>query len=67
MTLPKTYSGNWSQHGLKAELEEVAGVGERVLVGSRISGLGVSFGRLGEDQAYTILRVRSGSIFSIRV
>ena len=51
MTLPKTYSGNWSQHGLKAELEEVAGVGERVLVGSRIPGLGASFGRPSGDVA----------------
>ena len=57
---------NWSQHGLKAELEEVAGVGERVLVGSRIPGLGASFGRPGEDQAYTVLTVRSGSIVAMR-
>ena len=57
---------NWSQLGLKAELEEVAGVGERVLVGSRIPGLGASFGRPGEDQAYTVLTVRSGRIVAMR-
>lgn len=28
----------WAEHGLKAELEEVAGAGERVMVGSRDSG-----------------------------
>ncbi len=58
--------GYRSQHGLKAEFEEVAGVGERVMVGSRIRGLGTSFGRPGEDQSYTVLTVRGGRIVAMR-
>ena len=57
---------HWSQHGLKAKLEEVAGAGERVMVGSRTPGLGASFGRPGEDQAYTVLTVRRGRIVAMR-
>jgi ketosteroid isomerase-like protein len=56
----------WAEHGLKAELEEVAGAGEGVMVGSRVPGLGASFSRPGEDQAYTVLRLRRGRIVSMR-
>ena len=57
----------WAEHGLKAELEEVTEAGERgVMVASRIPGLGASFGRPGEDQAYTVLTVRRGRIVAMR-
>ena len=56
----------WSQHGLKAELEEAAGAGERVMVGSRILGLGAFLDRPGEDQAYSVLTVRRGRIVAMR-
>ena len=56
----------WAEHGLKAELEEVAGAGERVMVGSRIPGLGASVGRPGEDQTYIVLTIRRGRIVVMR-
>ena len=43
-----------------------AEAGERVMVASRIPGLGASFGRPGEDQAYTVLTVRGGRIVAMR-
>lgn len=56
----------WAEHGLKAQLEEVTGAGERVMAGTRIPGFGASFGRPGEDRAYTVFTVRGGRIVAMR-
>ena len=58
--------GVWAEQGLQAELEEVAGRGERVMVGVRTPGSGAFYGRPGQDRAYTVLTVRDGRIVAMR-
>jgi len=45
---------DWANHGLQAELEEVTGRGERVMVGVRTPGVDAHFGRGGDDRAYSV-------------
>jgi ketosteroid isomerase-like protein len=56
----------WAEHGLRAELEEVAGRGELVLVGVRTPGVDAHFGRGGDDRAYSVFTVRDGRIVALR-
>ena len=56
----------WANHGLRAELEEVAGSGELVMVGVRTPGVDAHFGRGGDDRAYGVFTVRDGRIVALR-
>ena len=56
----------WAEHGLRAELEEVAGRGELVMVGVRTPGLDAYHGRGGDDRAYSVFTVREGRIVALR-
>ncbi len=56
----------WAENGFRAELEEVAGTNERVMVGVRTPGLGAYLGRPGEDRSYAVLTVRDGKIAALR-
>lgn len=57
---------HWAEHGLRAELDEVAGSGELVMVGVRIPGVDAHHGRRGDDRAYSVFTVRDGRIVSLR-
>ena len=56
----------WAEHGLRAELEEVAGSGELVMVGVRMPGSDAHYGRRGDDRAYSVVTVREGRIVALR-
>ena len=56
----------WAEQGLRAELEEVAGSGELVMVGVRTPGVDASLGRRGGDRAYSVVTVRGGRIVALR-
>jgi SAM-dependent methyltransferase len=56
----------WTEHGLRAELEEVAGRGELVMVGVRVPGIDAHHGRRGDDRAYGVITVRGGRIVALR-
>jgi ketosteroid isomerase-like protein len=56
----------WAEHGLRAELEEVAGRGELVMVGVRTSGVDAHYGRRGDDRGYSVVTVRGGRIVALR-
>ena len=56
----------WAEHGLRAELEEVAGSGELVMVGVRTPGVDAHYGRRGDDRAYSVVTVREGRIVALR-
>jgi uncharacterized protein len=56
----------WAGHGLRAELEEVVGSGELVMVGVRRPGVDADFGRGGDDRAYSVFTVRDGRIVALR-
>ena len=56
----------WAEHGLRAELEEVAGSGELVMVGVRTPGVNAHYGRRGDDRAYSVVTVRRGRIVALR-
>jgi ketosteroid isomerase-like protein len=57
----------WAEHGLRAELEEVAGRGELVMVGVRTPGTGgAHHSRRRKDRAYSVFTVRGGHIVALR-
>jgi uncharacterized protein len=56
----------WAEHGLRAELEEVAVGGDLVMVGVRTPGVESYYGRRGDDRAYTVFTVRDGRIVALR-
>jgi len=58
--------GHWAEHGFLAELEEVTGSGELVMVGVRIPGVDAHHGRRGDDRAYSVFTVREGRIVALR-
>ena len=58
--------GHWAEHGLRAELEEVTGSGELVMVGVRTPGVDAHHGRGGNDLAYGVFTVREGRIVALR-
>jgi ketosteroid isomerase-like protein len=57
---------SWADHGLRADLEEVAGSGELVMVGVRTPGVDAHYGRRGDDRAYSVFTVREGRIVALR-
>jgi ketosteroid isomerase-like protein len=57
---------HWADHGLRAELEEVASAGELVMIGVRTPGVDAHHGRRGDDRAYSVLTVREGRIVALR-
>ena len=57
---------HWAEHGIGAELDEVASGGELVMVGVRTPGVGDDHGRLGDDRAYSVFMVRDGRIVALR-
>jgi ketosteroid isomerase-like protein len=56
----------WAEHGVRAELEEVAGRGELVMVAVRTPGVDAHHGRHGDDRAYSVATVRGGRIVALR-
>ena len=57
---------HWAEHGLRAELEEVASAGELVMVGVRTPGVDAYHGGGGGDRAYSVFTVREGRIVALR-
>jgi ketosteroid isomerase-like protein len=56
----------WAEQGLRAELEEVVGNGDLVMVGVRAPGIHTHYGRRGDDRAYGVVTVRDGRIVALR-
>jgi ketosteroid isomerase-like protein len=56
----------WAHHGLQAELEEIEGSGDRVMVGVRTPGIDAFYGRQGDDRGFSVLTVRDGRIVALR-
>jgi ketosteroid isomerase-like protein len=56
----------WAEHGLRAELEEVAANGELVMVGVRTPGADAYYERHGDDRAYSVFTVRDGRVIALR-
>jgi ketosteroid isomerase-like protein len=52
--------------GLRAELEEVLGSGDRVMVVVRTPGIDAYRARKADDRNYTVLTVRDGMIVALR-
>jgi ketosteroid isomerase-like protein len=57
---------HWAEHGLRAELDEVAANGNLVMVGVRTPGIDAHHGRRGNDRAYSVFTVRDGRIVALR-
>jgi ketosteroid isomerase-like protein len=57
---------HWAEHGLRAELDELTGSGELVMVGVRTPGVDAHYGRGGDDRAYSVFTVREGRIVALR-
>ncbi|HJU00745.1 MAG TPA: nuclear transport factor 2 family protein [Actinomycetes bacterium] len=57
---------HWAEHGRRAELEEVTGSGELVMVGVRTPGVDAYYGRGGDNRAYSVFTVREGRIVALR-
>jgi ketosteroid isomerase-like protein len=57
---------SWAEHGLRAELEEVTGSGELVMVGVRTPGVDAHCSRRGDDRAYSVVTVRDGRVVALR-
>jgi ketosteroid isomerase-like protein len=58
--------GGWAEHGLRVELEEVAGSGELVMVGVRTPGVDAHHGWRRGDRAYGVFTVREGRVVALR-
>ncbi len=56
----------WAERGLRVELDEVAANGELVMVGVRTPGVAASYGRPGDDRAYSVFTVRDGRVVALR-
>ena len=55
-----------AERGLKPELEEVAGIGDRVMVVVRVPGIDAFRARKADDRSYMVLTVREGMIVALR-
>jgi ketosteroid isomerase-like protein len=55
-----------AEHGLKAEIEEVAGKGDRVMVAVRTLGIDAFRVRKADDRNYAVFTVRGGRIVALR-
>jgi ketosteroid isomerase-like protein len=62
----ETALANWAEHGLRAELEEVAGNGDRVMVGIRTPGRDELRGRDGDGRSWVVLTLSGGRIVALR-
>ena len=62
----KQVLGHWAEHGVWAELQEVASSGELVMVGVRTPGVDAHQGRRGDGRAYSVFTVREGRIVALR-
>jgi ketosteroid isomerase-like protein len=56
----------WAQQGFQAEIEEIVGHGDRVIVTVHTPGIDAYFERPGDDRAYSVLTVRDGRIVALR-
>jgi ketosteroid isomerase-like protein len=56
----------WAEHGVRVELEEVAGSGELVMVGVRTPGVDAHHGWRRGDRAYGVFTVREGRVVALR-
>jgi ketosteroid isomerase-like protein len=56
----------WAEHGLRAELEEVAANGDLVMVVVRTPGVDAHYGLRGGDRAHSVFTVRDGRIVALR-
>ncbi len=56
----------WAEHGLRAELDEVAANNDLVMVGVRTPGVDAYYSRRGDDRAYSVFTVRGGRIVALR-
>jgi ketosteroid isomerase-like protein len=57
---------HWADQGLRAELDEVIGSGQLVMVGVRTPGIDARHGRGGNDRAYSVFTVGGGRIVAVR-
>jgi ketosteroid isomerase-like protein len=57
---------HWAEHGLRAELEEVVGSGELVMVAVRTPGMDAHYSRSGDDRAYSVVTLREGRVVALR-
>jgi ketosteroid isomerase-like protein len=57
---------HWAEHGLRAEVDEVAASGELVMVGVRTPGVDADDGGRGDGRAYSVVTVRDGRIVALR-
>ena len=55
-----------AEHGLKSELEEVLGHGDRVMVVARTPGVDAHRVKPAEDRNFTVFTVRDGRIVALR-
>jgi ketosteroid isomerase-like protein len=58
--------GRQAEQGLKAELEEVIGNGDRVMVVVRIPGVDAYRVRQADDRSFLVMTVREGRIVALR-
>jgi ketosteroid isomerase-like protein len=56
----------WAEHGFHAELEEIAGDADRVMVCVRTPGIADHRKREGDERSYVVLTVRDGQIVALR-
>jgi ketosteroid isomerase-like protein len=57
---------HWTEHGRRAELEEVVSSGELVMVGVRTPGVDAHHGWRRGDRAYSVFTVREGRVVALR-
>ena len=62
----ETALSNWAEHGFTAELEEVAGSGDLVMVCVRTPGIDAHRGRDGDDRSFAVLTVRNSRVVALR-
>jgi len=55
-----------AEHGLRAELEEAVGNGDRVMVVVRIPGVDAHRVRKADDRSFNVMTVRQGQIVAMR-
>jgi ketosteroid isomerase-like protein len=56
----------WVEHGVRVELEEIAGSGALVMVGVRTPGFDAHYGWRRGDRAYSVVMVRGGRVVALR-
>ena|SRR6266540_1707825 len=56
----------WGEQGLRAEVEEVLGYGDRVMVVARTPGIDAYRARPANDRSFSVLTIREGRIVALR-